>query len=801
MRLPPLLATGCLLCTPALLHADNPYDYRYGSAAYERAAAGRRADERLNAPVTNSGGYTPDFSSTVAEIRKTLGPKLTAEERFLARRREQEAAEARDREENEPWLPRSRSTPPAPEPPREPSYTARLQTLAAQGNTEAQRLLGEAQINFPDLPDVYAQGLRYLEASASHGNADAAKTLIAHYNTHPQLNQFPRIITLITELADRGDPHYVRELAEAYLDGIPGKITPDPVKALHFLNEGFTRWADGTCGLALARAYRDGRLFPPDTVKAIATYRQLIDAQSKRQDLTPPPRYNTAAAGWEWFQLEQKLDPDLGRIGTSELKLWAYAALHGEFHTRAAAHHLAAALGKIYYEGSHGPVDRAQAILFLSIATSGDYRGATPTDADEVVLTDADQARHFCVLANLLLEVSPAWPRIDRDHHLVASTPADIARLYSRACYYASLPGEENAANPFPEPFLELVRLSADPAYGFTLTDMQRLELLDRGLDLGVVPNDREHPQHLAYAEASYERARLIRGLGNLMPDTQHRAALAFQTAWDYGWRPAALPLAEMIDDGFLPPKTRADAKAICRLAAADGDAFCAAQLGTWLTGEIVDPIKPDPALVAEAREFLQQAGTADLLHAHEDLAVLNAALGDDAAAVVEFQTVLHREPTPRSQAGYAELLATGRGGLTADPAAALALLKKAAEEDPIHLLRLAQLHFRGGWGLPQNVAQGIEQLDYALLGRGEWHAGIELARIYHQGLGVPMDEAKACEFLEAAGARGNNETARIIAEGYETGELIKPDPESAAHWRHIAIHGLNLDPGDQQDH
>lgn len=788
-----LLLLGGLLVTPALLLADNPYDYRYGSAAYERAAAGRRADERLNAAVTNSAGYTPDFSSTVAEIRKTLGPKLTPEQIVLARRRAQKEAERDNDDEGGLWSRPASTRAAAPEPPREPSYTAKLQTLASQGNTEAQRILGEAQINFTDLPDIYAQGLRYLETSAQHGNADAAETLIAHYGTHPKLNKFPRALELMTILAERGDVHYVRELGLAYLNGVPGKITPDPAQALRFLNEGFTRWADGTCGLALARAYRDGQPFPRDTAKAIATYRQLIEAQSKRSDITPPPRYNTAAAGWEWFQLEQQRDPELRQIGTPELTLWSYAALHAEKHTRAAAHRLAAALGKIYYEGSHGPVDQIKAIQFLSIATSGDYRGVTATEADEVVLTNADQARHLCVLAGLLLDASPAWPKIDRDHRLVASNPADIARLYSRACHYASLPDPENTTNPFPQPFLELVRLSYDPAYRFTLTDRERLDLLDRGLDLGVIPNDRDHPQHLAYTEANYERARLIRGLGNLMPDTQHRAALAFQTAWDYGWVPAALPLAEMIDDGFLPPQKREDAKTICRTAAEDGDAFCAAQLGTWLTGEIVAQAKPDPSLVAEARQFLQQATAANILHAHEDLAVLSAALGEDTTAVAEFKTVLDREPTPRAQAGFAELLATGRGGLTAAPAEALSLLEKATEEDAIHLLRLAQLHFRGEWGLPQNTAAGIDRLEDALMGRNEWHAGIELARIYHQGFGVPKDEAKAFEYLELAASRGNNETARIIAEGYETGSLINPNPESAAHWRKVAIEGLQL--------
>lgn len=785
--LPPVLVAACLLPTSALLHADNPYDYRYGSAAYERAAAGRRSDERLNAPVTNSSGYTPDFSATISEIRKVLGPKRSEFDIVNERRRALEEARA---SEDDSWSPSRNYTPPAP--PREPSYAEQIQTRARRGDPEAMRIWGRMEIYSGD-PATRANGAQRLENAFNLGNAEAGRNLLGYYLDHPEQYPFRDVLYFMAVMSERGDESATRELAKAYLHGLPErKLAPDPAKARLFLERSFTQWKNPESGLELARTYRDAQA----TDQAIATYRQLIENQIKQATTA---YHNCGPAAWEWIQLTKQADPDFERIDEKTLALWEYAAQHEELRTRAATHRVAAELGACFYE-ARGAIrqDIPKAILYLSLATSGDYRGTKNHDGDDVVLSNPEQARHLYAVAALLLDASPAWPKIYRDNLLVASTPADIARLYSRACYYAGLPDPENAANPYPEPFLSLFRLSYEKDYGFTLTDQQRLELLDRGLDLGVVPNDREHPQHLAYAAATYERARLIRALGHLMPDTQHRAALAFQTAWDYGYAAAALPLAELIDDGVLPPKNRADAKAICRLAAEDGDAFCAAQLGTWLTGEIVAQAKPDRALIAVARQFLEQARDADIVRATEDLAFLNVALCDDSAAVVAFKTVLDREPTPRSQAGFAELLAVGRGGLKADPAGAIALLEKANEEDPVYALRLAQLHFHGEWGLPKNSAKGVELLEFALMGRNEWHAGIQLARIYHQGLfGVPKDEAQAYEYLDRAGTCGNNETAGIIARGYETGELINANADSAAHWRNIEIHGLNLDPGD----
>lgn len=792
----PRSVTRCLflLAASSLAYAENPYDYRYGSAAYERAAAGRRSDERLNAPVTNSGGYSPDMSSTINQIRQTMGTRLTPEQRFRARQREQEEAEERRRDYDNgaiSW------TPPAPpEPPREVSYTERLQKLAREGNTEAMRILGEAQIIFENLPDIYAQGLDYLEKAAAKGNQDAAKTLIGHYNSHPKLNKFPRVVELMTDLADRGDAHYVRELGQAYLNGVPGKFEPDAQKAFRFLNEGFTRWADGTCGLALARAYRDGKLFPKDTAKAIATYRQLIDAQSKREDIMKPPRYNTGVAGWEWLQLVREKDPEFRDVDPPTLALWEYAALHGEPFTRADTHRLAAELGRIYDAGNNRARNETKAVLFLSIATSGKSRSKKSPEYDEVVLSNEQQARHLFVLARLLLDVAPAWPKIDRGNQLVASTPADIARLYTLACDYASQPDEQGNFQPFPSPFLALYRLSFDENYGLKLDDDARLALLDRALELGDTPNDPEHPDHADYAEVLYERAQRVRAMGDLMPDTQHRAAVSFEKAWDYGYLPAALPLAELIDDLRLPGRGRADAKTICRIAAENGEAFCAAQLGTWLTGEIVAQPTPDPALVTETKELLAQAIAANIDHAYEDAAVLDAATGDYTQAVSHFNYVLKVAPSPRAKAGLAELMATGKGGLKADPAAALKLLDEAAEEDGLYGIRLAEIFQRAEWGTSKDVAKAVDLLERALMRDNEWRAGFVLARLYHTGTDVEKNEEKAWEYLEAAGTRGNNETARLLADAFEKGDIIDRNLDSAAFWRKAAVHGLALDPG-----
>ncbi len=787
MRLLPR-AIGSLLLLSASLHADNPYEYRYGSAAYERAVASRRSDERLGAPVTNSGGYTPDFSSTINAIRNTLGTKLTPAQIMANRRREQEEAR-RSQDDDFPSLQARNNQPVAPAP-REPSYAERIQTQARQGNPEAMQIYGQMLL-YSSNPATQDSGIQMLTDAFNRGNAMAGKNLIGYYLGHPEKNQFPRVLELMSVLSDRGDEHFTRELAKAYLTGIPErKLAADPAKARLFLERSFTQFGNPESGLELARLYRDSH----EPAQAIATCRQLIENQIKR----PTKAYhNCGPAAWEWIQLAKETDPTFAHVDAPTVALWEYGVLHSELRSRAASHRVAAELGDCFHTG-RGAIarDNSKAILYLSIATSGDYRGTRNHDEDEVVLSNIDQARRLYAVARLLLEASPAWPTIDREHELVPSHPRDIARLYTRACHYAALPDENNAPTSFPSPFIELYQLSFDPGYGLKLTDEDRLVLLDRGLDLGEIPNDPKHPEHRAYAEATYERARLIRALGDQMPDTQHRAALGFQKAWDYGWKPAALPLAELIDDLRLPGKTRADAKAICRIAAENGDAFCAAQLGTWLTGEVVTQAKPDPALVADARRFLQQAIAADILHASEDAGYLNSVTGQERDAVANFNTVIAREPTPRSRAGLAELIAIGRGGSAADPKRALQLLEKAAEEDPFYSVRLAELHRRAQWGLPKNAAHAIELLEAALYRDNEWHAGLELARLYHTGTDVAKDEEKASECLSAAGERGNNETARLIAEAYETGSFINPDPESAAHWRDVAIHGQALDPG-----
>lgn len=781
-------ALGSLVLLSAPLRADNPYDYRYGSAAYERAVAGRRSDERLGAPVTNSAGYTPDFSATINAIRNTLGTKLTPAQILANRRREQEEAR-RAAEDILPWSQRALPSRSA-EPPREPSHAERIQEQARAGNAEAMRIWGKMQVYSGNLEDQ-RRGAQLLADAFKRGNDEAGRDLVGYYLSHPEQTPFDHVLGLMAALSDRGDEHITRELAQAYRHGVPEKnLAADPARARLYLERSFTQFANAESGLELARLYRDSG----NSDAAGATYRQLIENQIQK----PTKAYhNCGPAGAEWIQLVKQADPTFAHVDARTVALWEYAAQHEELRTRASTHRLAAELGHCFYE-SRDPIrqDTAKAILYLSIATSGDYRGSPRHDEDEVVLGNADQARYLVMVAQLLLDVSPAWPVIDREHELVRSTPADIARLYARACFFAGQPDAENAAHPYPTPFLELYRLSLDQAYGLKLTDEDRLTLLDRGLDLGEIPNDRDHPEHLAYAEATCERARLIRALGDQMPDTQHRAALGFQKAWEYGWRPAALPLAELIDDLRLPGKTREDAKAICRLAAEDGDAFCAAQLGTWLTGEVVAQAQPDPILVAEARRFLEQAIAAEILHASEDAGYLNSATGHEGEAVANFNTVLQKAPTPRSRAGLAELLATGRGGTAVDSVAALKLLEQATEEDPSYVVRLAALHRHGQWGLRQDAAKAIELLDTALYRDNEWHAGLELARLYHTGTDVPKDEDKAYEYLSAAAARGNNETARLIAEAYETGSFINPDAEAAAHWRNVAVHGLSLDPG-----
>lgn len=82
-----------------------------------------------------------------------------------------------------------------------------------------------------------------------------------------------------------------------------------------------------------------------------------------------------------------------------------------------------------------------------------------------------------------------------------------------------------------------------------------------------------------------------------------------------------------------------------------------------------------------------------------------------------------------------------------------------------------------------KKVAEGLGWMEKAL-NNGFWVGGRNLAKIYHLGLDVAKDEAKAKTLLEKAGEIGGSEAAAVVAEAYQKGDIISADAQAAAQWK-----------------
>lgn len=781
-----LLSLSALLLATA--RAENPYNYRYGSMAFENARAANAYNDRINAPVTNGGYYTPDFSSTINQMRQTMGTRSAFDRRSGSERYQDEERERSAREWANPFGNSASDT--RPSAPPKPALLTTLRAEANGGNVETMRRLGTILFYSFDGTDTKAEGLAWFKRAAALGDAKATNELLSIYLGKSAYADFPAAVQIFTDKARAGDDHCTRQLADAYLTGIPGKLEADPQKAVEFLELGAAR-GEGYCGITLGRAYRDGQLLPKhiaqDTAKAIATYRRLIEVQRAHPELKSY-NYYTGSAGWEWFQLELAARPDLAGIPADTLSLWEFAAMRGELSTAASTHRLAAALGALYDEGKSVSRDADKALLFLSISVSGFTEGSkTDPEYNAVIYDDVRQSRVLSLVADRLLARPQPWPPVSILGNIAPATKENVSALYGAAVNFAA-----RSKIPFPHPTLMLYRLSSDADYKLTTEPATWLTFLADALAVGEVPADPASPDSADYAALLCEHASLVRAHSE---EGDKKSVAGFQASWARGYTPAALPLAELTDDGYAPGGRDA-AKKIARAGAEQGDPYCAAQLGTWLTGELVAQAKPDPDLAVESRRWLFKAQEAKITRVSEDLAENFAATGDFATAAVHFRAALRQTPGPRAQAGYAELVATGKGGVTADPAKAFAMLKAAAAEDPRYLVRLAQVIERADWGATKDMNEVLELLEGALYGAGDWKAGLELARIYHSGANGEKNEDRAANMLRAAGERGGAEAARAIAAAYEKGDIIDKDPAQAAYWKKVAIEGLNLDPG-----
>ena len=72
-----------------------------------------------------------------------------------------------------------------------------------------------------------------------------------------------------------------------------------------------------------------------------------------------------------------------------------------------------------------------------------------------------------------------------------------------------------------------------------------------------------------------------------------------------------------------------------------------------------------------------------------------------------------------------------------------------------------------------------------ALAEKNDGRAQFNLAMMYHAGLGVPQDEARAVELYHQAAANGVPEAMEYLVVGYSEGWFgLQKDQEQAAYWQ-----------------
>ena len=271
----------------------------------------------------------------------------------------------------------------------------------------------------------------------------------------------------------------------------------------------------------------------------------------------------------------------------------------------------------------------------------------------------------------------------------------------------------------------------------------------------------------------------LLNGWG--VPKDAGAAQTRLTKAWEKGATKAALYLAIIQQQHLVANASDAEENTWIRRGAEKGDPACMGHLGMLLMAA------SDSASQEAGISWLERAAAAGNLEAMADLAAILEAgqivPKNEARSLELLQTAVSGN-SARAKAALATRVAAGRG-VPQDQGRALQLLREAAAKDRTAAGNLGVVLWRGDWG-EKDVEGGLKWME-ASLNAGYWPAGRNLAKIHHLGLGVTPDEEKARTFLEQAGDKGGEESARAVASFYAQGEIITKDPEAAQRWERTA--------------
>lgn len=125
-------------------------------------------------------------------------------------------------------------------------------------------------------------------------------------------------------------------------------------------------------------------------------------------------------------------------------------------------------------------------------------------------------------------------------------------------------------------------------------------------------------------------------------------------------------------------------------------------------------------------------------------------------------------------------------------------LTREAAEGRVVAQGFLGMLYLFGSDELPVDYAKAFQLLSAAESKGGASRPRASLARMYRDGLGIPVDLDKARQLYELAARQGEFFARVELAQMYARGMGMPVDREKAAHWYKAALE--KSDPADDSE-
>lgn len=218
------------------------------------------------------------------------------------------------------------------------------------------------------------------------------------------------------------------------------------------------------------------------------------------------------------------------------------------------------------------------------------------------------------------------------------------------------------------------------------------------------------------------------------------------------------------------------------RLAAEGGDAMAASALGSMYANGIGVP--KDDSLAFRYTLQAAQGGDDVALGNAGTLYEFGIGTQKSETEAVRWYQLAAGKGNVRGQSGYGRALLTGKGGLSADPRAAMTYLRPAAQAgDSAAQMFAANVLLTGSGGVPRDSAQALQWYESAA--RDFPSLNGDLASVYANGAqyGVAPDHAKVLQHARLGAQAGDALSMYLLADAYFNGRGLPQDDVSGRRW------------------